>query len=128
MRPPQGEIRRLIQLLGDKDYFVRQKAEQELTKIGFAAVYDLADAADSDDMEIVARSAALLRSIKSNWSRPDDPSGVVQAGADDESQVLCRRGPGAGTVVWAGRSSGRGGRLPRDLRSTARWCWRRRRP
>ena len=68
-----GRDRRLIQLLGDKDYFVRQKAEQELTKIGFAAVDGLADAADSDDMEIVARSAALLRSIKSNWSRPDDP-------------------------------------------------------
>ena len=84
--PVEREIRRLIELLGDKDYFVRQKAEQDLAKIGFAAVDDLADAADNDDMEIVARSAALLRTIKSNWARPGDPPGVVQALNDYESQ------------------------------------------
>lgn len=85
-QPSPREIRRLIELLGDKDYFVRQKAEQDLAKLGFAAVDALADAADSDDMEIVARSAELLQAIKSNWSRPGDPPGVVRALGDYESQ------------------------------------------
>lgn len=77
-RPAQQEIRRLIARLGDKDYFVRQKAEQDLAKIGFDAVDDLADALDSDDMEIVARATRLLRTIKSTWALPGDPPGVVQ--------------------------------------------------
>ncbi len=85
-RPAQQEIRRLIARLGDKDYFVRQKAEQDLAKIGFDAVDDLADALDSDDMEIVARATRLLRTIKSTWALPGDPPGVVQALVDYEWQ------------------------------------------
>jgi lipopolysaccharide biosynthesis regulator YciM len=76
----------LIAMLGDKDFFVRQKAEQELTKIGFGAIDALAEAADSDDMEIVARSDRLLRAIRSNWTQSGDPPPVVQALSDYEAQ------------------------------------------
>ena len=85
-RPRSKRFAASSRVLGDKDYFVRQKAEQDLAKIGFDAVDDLADAADSDDMEIVARAARLLRTIKSNWALPGDPPGVVQALVDYESQ------------------------------------------
>jgi tetratricopeptide (TPR) repeat protein len=85
-RPSEQQIRRLIEKLGDKDFFVRQKAEQELTKLGFEAVDALTEAADSDDMEIVARSDRLLRAIKSNWTRPGDPPLVTQALSDYETQ------------------------------------------
>jgi tetratricopeptide (TPR) repeat protein len=85
-RPSEQRIHRLIAMLGDKDFFVRQKAEQELTKMGFEAVDALAEAADSDDMEIVARSDRLLRAIRSNWTRPGDPPPVVQLLNDYEIQ------------------------------------------
>ncbi len=85
-RPSDQHLHRLIALLGDKDFFVRQKAEQELAKIGFDAVDALAEAADSDDMEIVARSDRLLRAIKGNWTRPGDSPLVVQALNDYETQ------------------------------------------
>ncbi len=85
-RPTDQQIHRLIVQLGDKDFFVRQKAEQELAKIGFGAVDALAEAADSDDMEIVARADRLLRSIRGNWTRPGDPPLVVQALSDYETQ------------------------------------------
>jgi tetratricopeptide (TPR) repeat protein len=98
-RPSQREIQALIQLLGDSDYFVRQKAEQDLAKIGFEAVDDLTGAADSDDMEIVARAAGLLRTIKSNWVQPGDPPGVVQALNDYESQDDANREARLGQLI-----------------------------
>jgi tetratricopeptide (TPR) repeat protein len=85
-RPSDQQIHRWIEMLGDKDFFVRQKAEQELAKTGFDAVDALAEAADSDDMEIVARADRLLRAIRSNWTRPGDPPLVLQSLGDYELQ------------------------------------------
>ena len=59
--PPSPEhIHRLIEALGDADYFVRQKAEADLAKIGFDALEALTAASEHDDMEIVARANRLL--------------------------------------------------------------------
>ena len=85
-RPSGEQIQRWISLLGDKDYFVRQKAELELMKTGFAAVDALTEAADSDDLEVVARSERLLRAIKSNWASPGDPPEVAQLLQSYEAQ------------------------------------------
>ena len=37
-RPSNDQIHHWIEMLGDKDFFVRQKAEQELSKAGFDAI------------------------------------------------------------------------------------------
>jgi hypothetical protein len=84
--PPEQQIRRLVEALGDMNYFVRQKAEGDLAKVGFPAIDALTEATDSDDMEIVARAERLLRVIKGKWAQPGDPPGVVQALNEYESQ------------------------------------------
>ena len=84
--PSPEQIHRLIEALGDADYFVRQKAESDLGKIGFDAVEALTAAAEHDDMEIVARANRLLCVIRSNWAVPGEPAEVSQLLADYESQ------------------------------------------
>ena len=84
--PTARHIDRLIRALGDGDYFVRQKAEADLGKMGFDAVDALTAAADSDDMEVAIRVARLLFSIRSNWASPGDPSDVVSLLARYETQ------------------------------------------
>jgi tetratricopeptide (TPR) repeat protein len=85
--PPSPEqIRRLIEALGNADYFVRQKAEADLSKIGFDAVEALTAATEHDDMEIVTRASRLLGAIRSNWAVPGEPPFVSQMLADYEAQ------------------------------------------
>ena len=67
-------IHRLIEALGDTDYFVRQKAEADLGKIGFEALDALTAATQCDDMEIVTRANRLLCVIRSNWTVPGEPA------------------------------------------------------
>ena len=71
-------IHRLIEALGNADYFVRQKAESDLGKIGFDAIEALTAAAEHDDMEIATRANRLLCTIRSNWSVPGEPVDVAQ--------------------------------------------------
>jgi tetratricopeptide (TPR) repeat protein len=84
--PSQQQIERLIEALGDVNYFVRQKAESELGKIGFEAVEALTKATRHDDVEIALRADRLLCLIRSNWGLAGDPSRVRQLLADYESQ------------------------------------------
>jgi tetratricopeptide (TPR) repeat protein len=72
--PPR--TRQLIQQLGDNDYNVRQRAQDELAKLGFAAFDLLSEAADSDDLEIATRAKYLLHLMRVQWTREDDPPGV----------------------------------------------------
>jgi tetratricopeptide (TPR) repeat protein len=69
-------IQKLIQQLGDSDYFVRQKAQSELTKIGFEAYDALLDATTHEDLEIAARAKYLLRLIRVEWTVDSDPPEV----------------------------------------------------
>jgi len=85
--PPSPEkIRSLIEALGDADYFVRQKAESDLGKIGFDAVEALTAATEYDDMEIATRANRLLNLIRSDWAVPGEPADVSQLLADYDSQ------------------------------------------
>ena len=84
--PSPAQIPSLIEALGNADYFVRQKAETDLAKIGFEAVDALTAASASDDMEIVARANRLLCLIRSNWTVPGEPPVVAQLLADYEAQ------------------------------------------
>ena len=83
---PPEQIPSLIVALGDADYFVRQKAEADLGKIGFDAVEALTAASEHDDMEIATRANRLLCAIRSNWAVSGEPPGVSRLLADYESQ------------------------------------------
>jgi tetratricopeptide (TPR) repeat protein len=69
-------IQKLIQQLGDHNYFVRQKAQSELTKVGFEAYDALLDATTHEDLEIAARAKYLLRLIRVEWTVDSDPPEV----------------------------------------------------
>jgi hypothetical protein len=105
-RPSNDQIHHWIEMLGDKDFFVRQKAEQELSKAGFDAIDALAEATESDDMEIVARAERLMRVIKGNWTRPGDPPLVVQALSEYETQDDANREARIASLIAIGDQQG----------------------
>jgi tetratricopeptide (TPR) repeat protein len=76
--PPESaqRVRQLVQQLGDNDYSVRQRAQDELAKLGFAAFDLLSEAADNEDLEVATRARYLLRLMRVQWTRDDDPSAV----------------------------------------------------
>jgi len=82
---PPERIQQLIQELGDKDYFVRQRAQNELAQIGFDAFEALCEAEHHEDLEIAARAKYLLRLLRVQWAQPDDPQEVRRLLADYES-------------------------------------------
>ena len=76
----------LIRQLGDKDYFVRERAEAELAEIGFEAFDALSEAAASEDAEVAARARYLLRLMHVEWTDRKDPPEVKKLLQDYESQ------------------------------------------
>jgi tetratricopeptide (TPR) repeat protein len=84
----QGDehVRRLVKQLGDKDYFVRQQAETELTKLGFEAFDAVSEATTDEDLEIASRARYLLRMMRVQWADKNDPKQVQQLLQDYESQ------------------------------------------
>jgi tetratricopeptide (TPR) repeat protein len=81
----QKRIARLIEQLGDKDYFLREEAQEELNKLGFEAFDALSAAVNHDDLEIAARAKYLIRMIRVDWTTPDDPPEVQDLLKDYES-------------------------------------------
>jgi tetratricopeptide (TPR) repeat protein len=81
-----GELRRLIQQLGDEDYFRREKAERQLAKLGFEAFDVLGEAAESEDLEIAARARRLLALMRVQWADKGDPPEVKPLLRDYELQ------------------------------------------
>jgi len=69
-------IARLIAQLGDDDYFVRERAQQELAQIGFEAYDALSAAEDHDDVEVAARAKYLVRTMRVDWTADGDPPPV----------------------------------------------------
>jgi tetratricopeptide (TPR) repeat protein len=69
-------IAKLIEQLGDNDYFVRERAQEELAQIGSEAFDALSAAEFNDDAEISARSQYLVRLMKINWVQPGDSAEV----------------------------------------------------
>lgn len=58
------EVARLVRELGDDDFQTREKASEELTRIGFNAEGALKDAAKNTDREIRYRAQRILTSIE----------------------------------------------------------------
>lgn len=70
------EIARLIAELGHDDYFVRERAQDDLRQIGLEAFDALAAAENHDDVEIAARAKYLVRLLRVEWVADDDPPEV----------------------------------------------------
>jgi len=79
-------IAALIKQLGDKDYFVRQKAQEEIARLGFAAFDALNAATTSDDLEIASRAKYLLRLMRVEWTAENDPPEVKKYLRDYETE------------------------------------------
>jgi tetratricopeptide (TPR) repeat protein len=74
----QRRIDRLIEQLGDADYFIRQQAEAELAKFSFEAFDALHAATTHEDLEIAARARHLLRLMRVQWTVAGDPPEVKE--------------------------------------------------
>ena len=79
-----AEIERLIKQLGDKDYFVRRKAQETLSRLGFEAFDALNAATLDEDLEISSRAKYLLRLMRVEWTVPSDPPEVKKCLQDYE--------------------------------------------
>jgi len=78
-KPPvskEQRIRGLIEQLGAEDYASRQRAQEELARLGFDAYDELSAAATHPDLEIAARARYLLRLIRVQWISENDPPQV----------------------------------------------------
>jgi len=69
----ESRIPQLISQLGDKDYSVRQRAQDELARLGVQAFDALTAASNHEDFEIASRARYLLRWIRSQSSTDKDP-------------------------------------------------------
>ena len=74
--PLDEKIDRLIHELGDEKYSVRQRAQEELTELGFEAYEALSAATTHDDLEIATRAKYLLLLIQAQWSAENEPDEV----------------------------------------------------
>jgi tetratricopeptide (TPR) repeat protein len=72
------DVHQLVRELGDKDYFVRERAQADLAALGFEAFDVLSDATASDDPEVAVRARYLLRQLRVEWAAHDDPPEVRQ--------------------------------------------------
>ena len=80
------KIAQLIAQLGDPEYTVRERAQQDLAKHGFAAFDALTAAENSDDIEVAAQARYLVKLIRVDWTQESDPPQVRQILKDYELQ------------------------------------------
>lgn len=71
-------IAALIRQLGDRDYFARERAQEELARLGVEAFDALADATNDEDMEVADRAKYLIRQVRVPWAVEGDPAEVKQ--------------------------------------------------
>ena len=87
-------IARLIAELGDDDYAVRSRAEEQLLRMGPEAFDELSAAADNKDLEIAERVQYIIQRLQMQWVHRDDPSEVrrilARFGAESEDTRLQR--------------------------------------
>ncbi len=84
-------IAALIAQLGDNDYFVRERAQEQLARIGFEAFDALAAAESNDDIEIAARARYLVRSMQVDWASDSDPAEAKALLAEYDAKNLRER-------------------------------------
>ncbi|MCL6503629.1 MAG: tetratricopeptide repeat protein [Pirellulales bacterium] len=73
-----SRIRQLIAELGHDDYFVRERAQAELARLGLDALDALTEAEGSDDIEIAARARYLIRRLQVEWATDQDSPEVKE--------------------------------------------------
>ena len=78
-------IAKLIRQLGDERFAVREAAQQELARLGFEAFEALTEAETDADIEVASRARYLVRLMRFEFARPDDPAEVKQALQEYES-------------------------------------------
>ena len=77
---PQLDARiiKLIGQLGDPQYHAREKAQEELRRLGPVAFDALLVAQEHEDIEIAMRARYLVRSLPIVWTKEKDPAEVKQ--------------------------------------------------
>lgn len=69
----ESKIAGLIKQLGAEQFASREKAQAELERLGLIAFDALHEAQNDEDIEIALRARYLVRAMRVNWSRDDDP-------------------------------------------------------
>jgi tetratricopeptide (TPR) repeat protein len=100
------QIKKLVRQLGDKDYYVRQRAQDELTRLGFEAFDALNAATTDEDLEISSRAKYLLRLMRVQWTLPGDPPEVKKCLRDYEYQDAGARQRAMQTLAGLPRGEG----------------------
>lgn len=84
-------IARLIGELGHADFFVRERAQQQLEQIGYDAFDALQAATAHEDLEIASRARYLLRVLRVDLTRKGDPEEVRRLLADYDGLPMPQR-------------------------------------
>ncbi len=79
-----AHLAELIQQLGDPQFVVRQRAQEQLVELGFEAFDALVDAEHDDDPEVAMQAAYLVRQIRSGWTHDSDPRQIQEIFEDYE--------------------------------------------
>jgi len=82
-----GQIAALIEQLGHPEYVVRERAQRALATLGFAAFDALTEAENHEDIEIASQAKYLVRMIRVDWTREDDPQHIKEILKDYELQA-----------------------------------------
>ncbi len=69
-------VEQLIAELGDDDYAMRRRAEEQLLELGLQAFDALQAAEDHEDLEIAERVQYIVQQMAIDWVQADDPGEV----------------------------------------------------
>ena len=101
------QIAKLVRQLGDKDYYVRQRAQDELARLGLDAIEALEAATTDEDAEIAARARYLLRLMRVEWTMESDPAEVKKCLRDYENMDARSREARMRMLAGSARRKGR---------------------
>ncbi|MDZ4821225.1 MAG: tetratricopeptide repeat protein [Planctomycetota bacterium] len=73
-----ARVAKLIQELGNLNYPIRQRAQEQLSELGAVAFDALTEAENHRDLEIAHRARYLVHQIGIDWIRADDAASVRQ--------------------------------------------------
>ncbi len=76
LRERDERIQSLIAQLGDQDFTRRERAQQELERLGLEAFDALRDAQEHEDIEVALRARYLVRRLQVRWYSDQDPPEV----------------------------------------------------
>lgn len=80
------ELSSLIAQLGDPQFAVRQRAQEQLVKLGFSAFDALVAAQQHEDPEVAMQARYLVRRIRAGWTAENDPRQIREIMKDYELQ------------------------------------------